>query len=136
MDNLSNEQRKKNMSAIKSSRTTLENILCKALWQKGYRYRRCYTKLVGKPDIVFVGKKVVIFCDSEFWHGYDFCEFKTRIGTNQDYWKKKIQRNIERDKQVNDELEKSGWLVLRFWGKQITKDTQSCIELIEHALGK
>jgi len=136
MDNLSIEQRKKSMTAIKSKKTSIENILCKALWQKGYRYRRCYTKLVGTPDIVFVAKKVAVFCDSEFWHGYDFCKFEARIGTNQEYWKKKIQRNIERDKQVTEELERTGWRVLRFWGKQIKKDTQPCVELIEHALEK
>jgi DNA mismatch endonuclease Vsr len=134
MDNITSEQRKKNMTAIKDKKTRIENILCKALWQKGYRYRRCYNKLPGKPDIVFIGRKVVVFCDSEFWHGRNYDQFIARIGTNQEYWAKKIKRNMERDKEVTADLERIGWMVLRFWGKQITKETDYCVAVIENAL--
>lgn len=136
MDDLTPEQRKKNMRAIKSSETDIESILRKVLWGKGYRYRKNYKKIPGKPDIVFPTQKIAVFCDSEFWHGYDFDQFKTRIGTNQDYWLKKIQRNMERDKEITAALENNGWTVLRFWGKQIKKQTNDCVSIIEDNLLK
>ena len=69
MDNLTKDQRRKNMKHIKSKDTKIEVILRKALWKKGYRYRKNYNKLLGKPDIVLPKYKIVIFCDSEFFHG-------------------------------------------------------------------
>ncbi len=136
MDNHTTEQRKKNMQAIKSKDSKIELILRKALWAKGYRYRKNYKKLEGKPDIVFIGKKLVIFCDSEFWHGKDYHTCVDRISTNESYWKKKIKRNIERDIEVNNILQEQGWRVIRFWETQIIKETDSCIKLIEQAINK
>lgn len=130
MDNHSPEQRRKNMQAIKAKDTKIECILRKRLWDMGYRYRKNYKKLIGKPDIVLTKYKIAIFCDSEFWHGKDYGKSVGRIGTNQEYWKQKIARNIERDKEVTDQLEKDGWRVLRFWEKEITKDTDRCIQII------
>ena len=83
MDDLTPEQRRKNMQSIKSKETKIEIILRKALWAKGFRYRKNYKKFIGTPDIVFTKQKVAIFCDSEFWHGYDFESFIKRIDTNQ-----------------------------------------------------
>ena len=128
MDNHTPEQRRKNMQAIKSKDTSIECILRKKLWARGCRYRKNYKKLIGKPDIVIPKYKLVIFCDSEFWHGKNYKECTDRIGTNPDYWKQKIKRNIERDKEVNEKLAAEGWTVLRFWEKEIRKETERCVE--------
>lgn len=132
MDNLTKEQRSKNMKAIKGKDTKIELLLRKALWAKGYRYRKNYNKLVGKPDIVLIKYKIVIFCDSEFWHGKDWEIRKESIKTNREYWIKKIERNMKRDKKVSEELEAEGWKVIRFWGKDILKKTECCVQEIEN----
>lgn len=134
MDNHTSEQRRKNMQAIRSKDTKIEIVLRKELWKKGYRYRKNYKKLIGKPDIVFTSKKIAIFCDSEFWHGKDYHSCVDRIDTNAAYWKKKIKRNIERDIEVTKTLEEQGWIVLRFWESEILKETNKCVELIEKSL--
>lgn len=130
MDNLTPEQRKKNMRAVKSKDTKIELILRKELWARGYRYRKNYKKLPGKPDIVFTKYKIAVFCDSEFWHGKNYEESTSRIGTNSDYWRQKIKRNMERDKEVNKQLTETGWTVLRFWEKEIRKETELCLQSI------
>lgn len=105
-DNLTAEQRKKNMQNIKSKDTKIELALRKALWSKGYRYRKNYQKLPGKPDIVLTKYKIVIFCDSEFFHGKDWEVLKPRLqkAKNSDYWIKKISRNKERDIEIEKQL--------------------------------
>ena len=134
MDNLTPEQRSKNMKAIKSKNTKSELLLRKALWKKGYRYFKNYKNLPGNPDIVFIKSKVAIFVDGEFWHGYDWKHNRNKIQTNQEFWISKIERNIERDKEINYELEKLGWTVLRFWGKDVEKNLDVCIKKIEKKL--
>ena len=109
-------------------------LLRKALWEKGYRYRKNYSKIFGKPDIVFLSKKIAIFCDSEFWHGYDWNKKKQEIHSNKDFWIAKIERNIERDIEVNDFLQTNGWKVLRFWGKDIETNLFNCVQKIENEL--
>ncbi|MGE4385257.1 MAG: very short patch repair endonuclease [Endomicrobiaceae bacterium] len=131
MDNLTKEQRKKNMQAIKSSGTNIENILAKALWQKGYRYRRNCKNIIGKPDIVLRKYKLVIFCDSEFWHGKNWTKNKFKIHSNIHFWHKKIESNIKRDKFINKELKKQGWNILRFWGNDIKKNLNICLTKIK-----
>lgn len=131
MDVLTKEQRSKNMKAIKGKDTKIEILLRKALWKKGYRYRKNYNKLIGKPDIVLPKYKIVIFCDSEFWHGKDWETKKHNIKSNSEFWINKIEGNIKRDKIVNQKLQDDGWIVLRFWGKEIIKDINSCIQNIE-----
>jgi len=79
MDKHTPGQRRKNMRAVKNKGSQIETALCKELWRRGLRYRKNYTKVYGKPDIVFVGKKVAIFCDSEFWHGFSWEERKNDI---------------------------------------------------------
>ncbi len=132
MGALTKEQRTKNMKAIKGKDTKIEILLRKALWEKGYRYRKNYNKLIGKPDIVVPKYKLVIFCDSEFWHGKDWEERSKSIKTNREYWIKKIERNIERDKEVSEKLKSDGWKVIRFWGKDILKKLEFCIQEIEN----
>ena len=131
MDRLTKEQRRKNMQAIRSAGTKIEVALTKALWHKGYRYRKNCKKIPGKPDIVFRKYKIAIFCDSEFWHGKDFELLAKRIGTNKDFWKNKIQRNIQRDRDVTRQLKTDGWIVLRFWETEIKKELTGCIAEIE-----
>lgn len=131
MDRLTSEQRHKNMQAVKSKDSRIELLLRQELWLRGLRYRKNAKSVFGHPDIVFIGKKVAVFCDSEFWHGYDWANRKKDIKSNQDFWVTKIERNMARDKEVNEHLLSLGWTVLRFWGKQIEKDTAGCADLIE-----
>ena len=135
MDRLTKEQRHKNMQAIKNKDSQIEIILRSALWHKGYRYRKNYSKLVGKPDIVLVRYKIAIFCDSEFWHGYNWAVRKNDIKSNKDFWIKKIESNITRDKKVNELLHSSGWKVIRFWGNDIKNNLSNCINAIEKEIG-
>jgi len=125
--------RSENMSRIKAKNTTIEMILRKELWKRGLRYRLHDKKIVGKPDIVFRRKKIVIFCDSEFWHGKKFLEGEIPKKNN-DFWVKKLTRNIERDKEVTKQLQNEGWLVLRYWEKDIRSKTASIADEIEHII--
>ena len=136
MDVLTKEQRRKNMQRIKGKNTSIEIKLCKALWKKGYHYRKNYKELPGSPDIVLTKYKVAIFCDSEFFHGKDWDKLKARLekGEKGDYWIKKITRNMERDEDVNKQLMFRGWTVLRFWGDEIKKNTDECAKVIEEAI--
>lgn len=95
MDRLTKEQRRKNMQAVRNKDSKIEIALRSALWSKGYRYRKNYTKLEGKPDIVIPKYKLAIFCDSEFWHGYNWDTRKHDIKSNKDFWIKKIEGNIK-----------------------------------------
>lgn len=123
--------RSENMRRIKSKDTSIETMLRKELWRKGYRYRKNCADIYGKPDICFKGKKIAVFCDSEFWHGKNLLEGKYIPKTNTDFWVKKIKRNIERDSEVNNFLEKKGWTVLRFWEEDIRTNIFNCVETIE-----
>ena len=133
-DRHTQEQRRRNMRAVKRSGSKIERRLQKALWEKGYRYRKNYDRVFGKPDIVFASLKIAIFCDSEFWHGYDWENRQKDFKSNKEFWLKKIQRNIDRDFEVNKKLEAEGWIVLRFWGREINKDLENCINTIEAAI--
>ncbi|MDR1966746.1 MAG: very short patch repair endonuclease, partial [Synergistaceae bacterium] len=116
------EQRSYTMSRIKSSNTGIEATLTKALWREGIRYRRNYKALPGRPDIAITKYRIAIFCDGEFWHGKDWERKRPDIRSNRDYWMAKIERNINRDNEINRKLQHSGWLVMRFWGKDIQKN--------------
>ncbi|MCI9079447.1 MAG: very short patch repair endonuclease [Lachnospiraceae bacterium] len=136
MDVLTKEQRRKNMQRIKGKNTSIEVRLCKALWQKGYHYRKNYKELPGSPDIVLTKYKIAIFCDGEFFHGKDWDKLKARLekGEKGEYWIKKITRNMERDEDINKQLMFKGWTVLRFWGDEIKKNTDECVKAIEEAI--
>lgn len=128
------EQISYNMHRVKSKDTKIEVMLRKELWSRGLRYQKNSKKVFGKPDIVFIGKKVAVFCDSEFWHGYDWDNKKSEFKSHQDFWISKIERNIERDKEVTEKLESEGWTVLRFWGNEIKKDVAGCAEIVKKAV--
>ncbi len=131
MDVLTPDQRRRNMQAIKNKGTKDEVLLAKALWAKGYRYRKNNSKVFGKPDLTISRFRLAIFVDSEFFHGKDWVKEKYRIKTNRKFWWTKIERNIERDIIVNKNLVETGWKVLRFWSSEIRKNLANCVTLIE-----
>lgn len=134
MDRLTPEQRSKNMRAIKSTGTTEEMRLAKALWHLGYRYRKNNKSVFGKPDLTFKKYKIAIFVDSEFFHGKDWETHKHRIKSNQEFWHKKIERNIQRDIEVNNYLTIQGWKIIRFWSEEVEKNLDSCIIEIQNEI--
>lgn len=136
MDMHTKEQRKKNMQHIRSKNTKIEITLRKALWKKGYRYRKNYANLPGTPDIVLMKYKIAVFCDSEFFHGKDWEILKPKLeqGDNGAFWVNKISKNKERDDRVNKQLLFLGWTVIRFWGKEIMKHPDECVDVIEEVI--
>ena len=126
----------KTMKRVKSKDTSIEVTLRKALWKKGFRYRKNCAKLPGKPDIVIPKYKIVIFCDSEFFHGKDWEVLKPRLerSNNSQYWISKISRNRVRDDEINKRLLFEGWTVIRFWGKDIQKNVDECVKVIEETI--
>ena len=125
-----------NMRKIHSKDTSIELLLRKALWHKGYRYRKNYKALPGSPDIVLTKYKIAIFCDSEFFHGKDWEILKLRLENwkNADFWIKKIERNRNRDYENDKKLLFLGYTVLHFWGQDISKHTDECLQTIEEAI--
>ena len=134
MDRLTKEQRRKNMQAVKATGSKIEVLLAKALFARGYRYRKNDKTVFGKPDLTFKRLKIAIFVDSEFWHGKDWQKKKHEHKSNQEFWYAKIERNIQRDIEVNTKLKEQKWKVLRFWGKEIEHDLSSCIAKIEKGI--
>lgn len=120
MDRLTKEQRHKNMKNIRSKDTSIELKLRKELWRRGYRYRKNYTELPGKPDIVLTKYKIAIFCDSEFFHGKDWEVLKPQLekGKNADFWIEKISKNQQHDDDINKQLQFLGWTVIQPLGKR------------------
>lgn len=119
----------KTAKKIKSKNTSIELILRKELWKRGYRYRIHDKTVFGTPDIVFHKRKIAIFCDGEFWHGKKYINGE-KFKTNASFWETKINRNIERDKEVNKRLEVESWTVLRFWDRDILTNIDKCIKTI------
>ena len=135
MDVLTREQRHHNMSRIRSSDSKMEVMLRKALWQKGLRYRKNYKALPGKPDIALTHQKIAIFVDGDFWYVRGHQDNPgEQVVANKDFWQNKLARNVERDKEVTDELTEQGWLVLRFGESDIKKDLEGCVKIIEEYL--
>ena len=127
------------MSAVKSKNTRPELCLRKALWHIGLRYRVNYKKLPGKPDIVFTKKKVVIFCDGDYWHGHNWAvrglpSLEAELSNYSEYWRKKILRNIERDEENNKSLRALGWTVIRIWESDIKNDLDGCVKQVQEVL--
>jgi len=128
------EQISYNMRQVKNKDSKIEVLLRKELWSRGMRYRKNVNGIFGKPDIAFIGKKVAVFCDSEFWHGYNWEVRKQDFKSNQEFWIPKIERNMQRDLEVTERLTLEGWTVLRFWGNEIKKNTKLCADIIEKAV--
>lgn len=131
MDRITPQQRSNIMRAIRSKNTKDEIRLAKALWHLGYRYRKNDKTVFGTPDLTFKKLKIAIFVDSEFFHGKDWETQKNRVKTNVEFWQKKIERNRQRDIEVNKYLESHHWKVLRFWSEQIEKNLEDCVAAIQ-----
>ena len=127
------------MSAVKQKDTEPELLLRRKLWSSGFRYRKNYTKLPGKPDIVFISKKVAVFCDGDYWHGHNwavrgYSSLEQELSRYSDFWREKILRNIARDEKNNSLLSEMGWTVVRLWESDIRGDIDGCIKRIRTAL--
>lgn len=126
-------QRSKIMSKIRGKDTKPEMAFRRALYAAGYRYRVDYKKLIGKPDIALKKYKTVIFIDGEYWHGENWEKRKPKIKTNRDFWVAKIERNMQRDQEVNQELDRLGYTVFRFWEREVKKELDRCLqEVLQH----
>lgn len=128
---------RKAMSAVKAKDTAPELALRKALFSRGFRYRLHDKKLPGKPDIVFVSRKLALFIDGDYWHGRQWkkrgfasLEEQMKRVNNAAYWIKKIKGNIERDKKYNRELKKQGWRVIRIWESDLKKRGEKEVERV------
>lgn len=131
-DVLTPEQRKLNMSSIRAKNTGPEVKLRKLLFAKGIRGYRIHYNFPGKPDIVFTKKKIAIFIDGCFWHKCPVCFQEPE--THKEFWMKKIESNINRDKNVNDNLKKEGWTVIRIWEHEIRKEPERVVENVRRIL--
>jgi len=118
------------MRKVKSSGSKMENSLGKSMWSLGLIYRKQYRMISGKPDFAFPSVKVAVFCDSNFWHGYQWKKSRSAFKRRKRYWFKKIERNMARDKKVNKELKKEGWKVMRFWEHEIEKELDQCAQKV------
>jgi DNA (cytosine-5)-methyltransferase 1 len=125
------EQISYNMSKVHSTDSALERAVDNELKLRGINtYSKNDCSVFGKPDFVFKARKIAVFCDSNFWHGYDWKNTKKEIKSNQKFWITKIERNIERDIEVTRRLTEEGWTVLRFWGDRIKRALNECIDEI------
>lgn len=123
-------QRSEIMSKIRGKNTKPELAFRKALYAKGYRYRVDYKKLIGKPDIVLKKYMTIIFIDGEYWHGHNWEERKPKVKTNREFWIAKIERNMQRDAEVNQALDTLGYTVFRFWETEIKKQLDTCLNKV------
>ncbi|MDR3618583.1 MAG: very short patch repair endonuclease [Paludisphaera borealis] len=126
-DNLTPEQRRKTMQAVKGKNTSLERTLSSAFHRRGWRYRRNYALLPGKPDFVFTKARVVVFVDGDFWHGWRYPQWKHKLS---DFWRAKIERNRLRDRRNFQRLRRQGWTVLRLWGHDVEKNLEASVERV------
>lgn len=128
------ETRRKNMQAVKATGSKIETTLAKAVFALGYRYRKNDKTVFGKPDLTFKKLKIAVFVDSEFWHGKDWDIHKSDHKTNKKFWHQKIERNIQRDIEVNEKLSEEGWKIFRFWGREIEGKLDLCTRKIERQI--
>jgi DNA mismatch endonuclease (patch repair protein) len=129
-DFLTKEQRSSLMSKVRSKGTKIELIMKKALDDNGIKY--IYQPIAfGKPDFL-IPPKIAVFCDSSFWHGRNWRKLKNTL--QKGYWQEHILANRRRDALVNRTLRKQGYVVLRFWDKDIQKNLDKCINSIRHSV--
>ena len=130
------------MSAIRSTGGKTEVALRSILHRRGLRFRKNDARLVGKPDIVFPGARVVVFIDGDYWHARVLREkgpeaLYERIKTeNRDYWIDKFSKRVKRDDEVTAALEVEGWTVLRFWESDVRGDLEGVARLIQEAVAQ
>ena len=132
-DNLTPDQRRRTMQAVKGTNTSLERKVSSAFHRLGWRYRRNYKALPGKPDFVFTKARVVVFVDGDFWHGWRYPLWKHKLS---DFWRAKIERNRARDRRNFAKLRREGWAVLRLWGHEVEGDLEGCVARVAALLGR
>jgi len=132
MDTLTKEKRSELMSKVRSKNSKAELIVFRELRKRKIYFAKHVQKIKGTPDIVFRRKKVVVFIDSDFWHGHP--ERGTMSKTNVEYWSNKIKENKERDIKVDEELNRQGWKVVRLWEYDIKRNLEESIEEILYNL--
>ena len=130
----STPETRKRMSKVKLKGGKAETLLAKALWHKGYRYRKNDKRLPGSPDIAILRHRIAIFVDGEFWHGKDWETRKGRLKHNREYWIEKIEENITRDFRNNQLLTLAGWIPIHFWEKEVIKNLPDCVAEIEEII--
>ena len=116
------ETRSFNMSRIRSKDTKPEEIVRKYLFSQGFRYRKNDSRLPGKPDIVLPKYKTVVFVNGCFWHKHEGCRYFVWPKNNSEFWKKKIEGNVDRDHRIHEQLRESGWKVLIVWECQLKRN--------------
>lgn len=130
-DSLTPARRSALMSRVKTRDTAPEVALRGALWAAGIRGWRLHPKrVVGKPDIAWIGRRVAVFVDGAFWHGHPDHYW----GQSGAFWDEKIARNRARDARVDAELREGGWTVIRIWDFEIRQDVTVCVDRITKAL--
>ena len=123
-------QRSKNMSKIRSKNSLAELKLRKALWAKHVRFRIHPKNFPGKPDLVINKYRLAIFVDGDFWHGYKWDEKKSALKTNSGFWIPKIERNMQRDKHISQQLHAQGYTVMRFWEHEVQESLTACVNQV------
>lgn len=131
----SKESRSYNMSRISGKDTKPEELVRKYLFSKGFRYRKNVRTLPGSPDLVLPKYHTVIFVNGCFWHGHKNCKYFVWPKSNTEFWRKKIEANMERDKGKKSQLEDMGWTVLTVWECELRpKERQTTLERLENTL--
>ena len=132
MDVFSKKKRSEIMSRIRSKNTLLEREIFSSLRKRRIYFRKHYDKVPGNPDMALPRRKMAVFIDGDFWHGYKFRKQQQRLPKK--YWIAKINMNILRDKEVNRKLRKEGWRILRIWEHDVKKNPLQTIDRIENFL--
>lgn len=130
-DPMTKAQRSYCMSQVKGQDNSLEKLVRSALHKRGHRFRKHVREIPGRPDIVFQQKKIAIFLDGKFWHGYRFKQWEWKLSA---FWRKKISENIKRDKRNFATLRRRGWKVVRLWEHHVRRDLELAIDRIELAI--
>src|SRR5690348_6627331 len=123
-----------NMSRVRSKGSKMEKFFAAGLRKRRIRYRSHVKTVLGCPDFIILNQNIAIFCDSHFWHGYDWKNKKYEHKSNQGFWIKKIEANVARDRKVAHTLRHKGWKVFRFWEHQILSHLDKCIDKIEKVI--
>jgi len=130
-DHLTKHERSELMARVRTRDTAPEVALRRALWAAGVRGWRVHPRVVGKPDLAWLSRRVAVFVDGAFWHGHpDY--YRGQSGA---FWDEKIARNRARDERVNAELRELGWHVVRLWDFEVARDVEACVERVVAALG-
>jgi DNA mismatch endonuclease (patch repair protein) len=129
-DIVSPEKRSWIMSQIKGKNTKIEIKMESILRKTRLKFEK-HPKMYASPDFVHRRKKIIIFCDGDFWHGY---RYDTKKKPAKKFWRDKIEGNMRRDKMYTRKLRREGWSVLRFWGHDIDKNPEKCLRRVDRKI--